>query len=394
LALNQPNVDLHEALAFAQSKGRSAIQQLKDIVRVIRAGHKMSAQEYYYYGLFDSELYDDEERSRFLSDNYHQISCPKTCDVTWRAIHDDKLISQMVLQSDGAPVPRIRAIVHPFRRFPNAPTLASPEETAGWLRNDAVFPLFSKPVTGVQSMGQAIIDGVDADADTLQLRKSEPMSVDDFVLEVWKFRGTSSNDGHMFQEVLQPHPQLLDLCGPGISGFRVIVQLERDGPRITHTTWKIVSGGNIADNLWREGNMVAHVDPHTGKVLRIVRGTGIHIEVVTEHPDTGTELLGVTLPDWEDLRKLVLDCSALTPKVRLQGWDIALCERGPVILEANAGTGFRLHQLASAKGFMTPEFRKFLDRAAQAMRDDQKPGFELGSANGNRKSRTEPEDGS
>jgi hypothetical protein len=382
VALNQPHIDLREALIFALGKGRSPLDQLKDIVRVVRTGHKMTPQEYYYFGLFDPELYNDEERSRFLSDNYHQVSSIKTCDVTWRAIHDDKLISQMVLESNGAPVPRIEAVVHPFRRFPNAPTLTSPDETARWLRTDAVFPLFSKPVTGVQSMGQAIIDGIDTEADVLQLRKSEPTPVEDFVREVWEFRGTSSNDGHIFQELLRPHPELLDLCGPGIGGLRVITQLEKDGPRITHTTWKIVTGGNIADNFWREGNMVGHVDPLTGEVLRIVRGTGIHIQVVTEHPDTGKNLLGVTLPDWEEMRNLVLECSALVPKVRLQGWDIALCDRGPVIVEANAGTGFRLHQLSSGKGLMTPEFRKFLDRSAEALQADRRPALKLESANG------------
>ena len=50
-----------------------------------------------------------------------------------------------------------------------------------WLREKAVFPLFSKPVTGAQSMGQAILDGLNTETDVLQLRRAEPMSVKDFV---------------------------------------------------------------------------------------------------------------------------------------------------------------------------------------------------------------------
>ena len=373
MTTSQANVDLlHEALTHARSKGRSGFQQLRDIVRVVRTGHKMTPQDYYYYGLFDPELYDDEERSRFLSDDYHLSARMKTCDITWHAIHDDKLISQMVLEANGAPVPRILAIAHTFRRFPNAPTLGNVAETEKWLREEATFPLFSKPVTGVQSMGQAIVEGLDRETDMLQLRKAEPMAVRDFVTDIWRFRGTSSNDGHIFQEVLQPHPQSLDLCGPGIGTFRIIVQIDECGPRITHTTWKIVVGGNIADNFWRDGNMAAQVDPETGEVLRIIQGTGINIAVVTKHPDTKKVLLGVMLPDWEEIRELVLECTTLVPKVRFQGWDIAMCDTGPVIVEGNTGTGFRLPQLSSAKGFMTPEFRQFLDRSEKAMRADEK----------------------
>ena len=372
MAMNQGDFDLREAINYARGKGRSAFEQVTDILRVVRTGHKMTPQEYYYYGLFDADLYDDEERSRFLSDDFHMVARMKTCDVTWHAIHDDKLISQMLLEANGAPVPRILAIAHSFRRFPNVPTLGSVAETEKWLREKAVFPLFSKPVTGAQSMGQAILDGRNTETDVLQLRRAEPMSVKDFVADIWEFRGTSGNDGHMFQSVLQPHPQILDLCGPGVGALRVIVQMDENGPRITDTAWKIVVGGNIADNFWREGNMAAHVDPETGEVLRIIQGTGIHIEVVTGHPDTEKVLLGVMLPDWDQMRDLVLDCAALVPKVRFQGWDIAMCDTGPVVVEANTGTGFRLPQLSSAKGFMTPEFSEFLDKSEKTMRADQR----------------------
>ncbi len=371
MALNQESIDLTDALTYARSKGRSAFQQVMDIVRVVLTGHKMTPQEYYYYGLFDSELYDDEERSRFLSDDYYGYAVQKTCDLSWLAIHDDKLISQMVLESNGAPVPRIAAIAHIFRRFPNALTLSSVAETENWLRNDATFPLFSKPVTGAQSIGQAIIEGYDRDTDMLQLKKAEPVSVVDYVADIWQFRGTSSDDGHIFQEVLRAHPRIQELCGPGIGTLRVIVQIDENGPKITHTTWKIVVGDAIADNFWR-GNMAAHVDPETGEVLRIIQGTGLDIEVVTKHPDTKETLVGVMLPDWEQIRALVLDCTALVPKVRFQGWDIAMCDTGPVIVEANTGTGFRLPQLSSAKGFMTPEFRTFLDKSEKAMRVSEK----------------------
>jgi hypothetical protein len=118
--------------------------------------------------------------------------------------------------------------------------------------------------------------------------------------------------------------------------------------------------------------MVADVDPETGEVLRVVRGHGLDLEVLTKHPDTREVLTGATLPNWERTRELVLQCATLLPKVRFQGWDVGLCETGPVIVEANTGSSFTLAQIASAKGFMTPEFKGFLTHAAKSTKQDAK----------------------
>jgi hypothetical protein len=48
----------------------------------------------------------------------------------------------------------------------------------------------------------------------------------------------------------------------------------------------------------------------------------------------------------------------------MQAWDIALAERGPVLVEVNIGGDFNLPQLAHAKGLMDERFRAFLDRCA------------------------------
>ena len=366
--------DFMAALTYAKSRGRSFFEQLVDIFRVVRSGLKMSPEEYYYYGLFEPEM-PDEERQRFISDDFWIIAAMKTCDREWWAINHDKLMSQMVLQCNGAPVPTIRAVAHPYRKFPGAPTLTTIEHTATWLRQ-ASYPMFSKPVTGVQSKGQSLLESFDVETDTLTRRKDEAISVNDFARQVWEYRGgTSSNDGHVFQEVLEAHPEILRLCGPGIGAVRVIVVLdEQKGPKILWTTWKVMVGGNIADNFWR-GNMCAHVDPETGEVLRVIRGAGLDLEVVTKHPDTREMLLGAMLPDWQRMREVVLDCASLMPKVRFQGWDIGLCKQGPVIVESNTGSGFALPQLSSGKGFMSDEFRQFLVDAEKSLKEGAE--FEL-----------------
>jgi len=373
LAGNAEKFDMTENLLYAASRGRGYLQQVLDILRLLFAGYKMSPEDYYYYGLYDSELYAEDDQHRFVSDRYFTKAILQTCDREWWAISNDKVVSYTLLHGAGVPVPSARAIYHPFRTCLDAQRLRSADEVADWLRDPSTpYPLFAKPVTGVQSLGQALLLGIDRDADTLELKVEGSIPVAEFAQRVVTTQGTSTHDGYLFQDVLEPHPELRALCGEGISTVRMIVLIDADGPRISHTTWKIVTGDHFADNFWRRGNMVADIDPETGEIRRVVRGYGLDLEVVTKHPDTRQELVGQTLPDWARAREMVLRCATLLPKVRFQGWDVGFCAGGPVVVEVNTGSSFTLAQIASARGFMTPEFRRFLDHAAKATKQDAK----------------------
>jgi Sugar-transfer associated ATP-grasp len=97
-----------------------------------------------------------------------------------------------------------------------------------------------------------------------------------------------------------------------------------------------------------------------GTVTRVIQGTGPDQVEVTRHPDTDQPLIGATLPDWAALTELCLRAARAFPGLRMQAWDIALTERGPVLVEVNIGGDFNLPQLAHASGLMDERFRAFV----------------------------------
>ena len=70
MANNNAQVDPTEALLAGRASGRSFVTQVLDLVRFMLGKGKMRPQDYFYYALFDDDLYTDEERQRFISDGY------------------------------------------------------------------------------------------------------------------------------------------------------------------------------------------------------------------------------------------------------------------------------------------------------------------------------------
>jgi len=56
------------------------------------------------------------------------------------------------------------------------------------------------------------------------------------------------------------------------------------------------------------------------------------------------------IPNWQSISSLCLNAAKLFPTLHLQHWDIALTNRGPVVLEMNVEGGMRTHQIVQQRG--------------------------------------------
>ncbi len=105
-----------------------------------------------------------------------------------------------------------------------------------------------------------------------------------------------------------------------------------------------MSGGK--PNL-HQGAIGAGIDISTGITL-----SGVwHNDIITEHPDTGNSVTGLTIPHWQTLLEITARCYELTGLGYL-GVDIVLDkDKGPLILELNARPGLNI-QIANKAGLL------------------------------------------
>ena len=159
--------------------------------------------------------------------------------------------------------------------------------------------------------------------------------------------GMYSLGGHpdkaMIEYRVQFDPVFGEISYQGVPDVRIIVFLGVPVMSMTRLPTR-KSDGKANLHL---GAIGAGIDMATGKTLTAVWGN----EIVTEHPDTGNPVTGVTVPYWDKLLRLAARCYELTG-LGYQGVDIVLDkDKGPLVLELNARPGLNI-QIANREGLL------------------------------------------
>lgn len=96
-----------------------------------------------------------------------------------------------------------------------------------------------------------------------------------------------------------------------------------------------------------QGAIGAGIDLATGQTLTAVWRN----EIVTEHPDTGNEVVNILIPHWDNVLDIAARCYELTG-LGYQGVDMVLDrDFGPLMLEINARPGLNI-QIANHCGLL------------------------------------------
>ncbi len=359
-----PAVPLGQSLRFAQSRsGRSLGQQLIEMLRLSRAPGRLQPEDYFYYRLFEPG-FDAESQRQFVGKRLERQLHLLTCDQDWGIVAHDKLVCHALLQSLGFPMPTNRALFRDGAAFAGGQGLHSLPDRAALaaaLRGGLEGPLFGKPVRGMRSVGVLSIDGYDSATDRLRLAHGQTVPVEDALDGIQ----TYANEGYLLQDRLAQHPALEAICGAAVATVRLVVLLTPQGRVVHRALWKLPAGSNVADNFWRKGNLLAALEPATGRITRVVQGVGAEAAEVDRHPGSGAPLLGFELPDWPLVLDLVDRAATALPGVRMQAWDVALGPAGPLLVEVNIGGDYNLPQLATGTGMLDARFLAFLAECAR-----------------------------
>lgn len=153
---------------------------------------------------------------------------------------------------------------------------------------------------------------------------------------------------------------------PGaVNTIRVVTMVDPDNgePFVVSALHRFGTSKSAPTDNASRGGIRSLVDTETGVLSaagtsRAFHRTG-HKWPFDTHPETGEQLAGIVLDGWEDVKLLIFDVLKKLPFLLYVGWDVAITERGIVLVEGNHSPN--LTQQVAGPYLADKRVRRFLE---------------------------------
>ncbi len=200
--------------------------------------------------------------------------------------------------------------------------------------------IIAKPKDGACGIGVRKIDTSNANAEELYNR-------------------LVANSLTILEEVVIQHKLLNEIHPNGVNTLRILTLNFRGNVTIMGVLLKM-GNGKVVDNF-NNGGILTPVNLKTGKITKpAINKEG---EIYTNHPLTNKSIIGFEIPNWPKVCDFVKSAAKEVPEIGLIGWDVAITDKGPLLIEGNQYPTHDMHQLPAHldNGIgLLPDFEKIV----------------------------------
>jgi hypothetical protein len=294
---------------------------------------KMRPMEALEYGAFSS---DARQHSDYLSKRTCSALQARLNPQDWFWVTEDKGIFQSLCDANSIPTPGRLALL--FRDSPGVSSgLPVPPTKSAWAEAISQFDLDKIVIKPCRhSYGRGLL------VPLLREGRIESGNI--------KFDSVQELANYMFalpeltswiiQERIQSHFALSELSGTKhLQTIRIYTHVDKNGKIfIVDAFLKVIGGDAAIDNFQNGslGNFIAPIDIDSGQLKSaITRSPNMLWYRLDVHPRTKRTFQEFTIPLWEDAKELVIKSAEHFKPIRSLGWDVAITENGPVVIETN-----------------------------------------------------------
>lgn len=197
----------------------------------------------------------------------------------------------------------------------------APAEIEAFIKKNGV--VIAKPIKGDMGKGvMKISDVTSEDYQTLMKEKDSKV----FVIE----------------QLIKNCEAISAINPSSLNTVRATTLILKDGtPRILSMILRVGAPGCHVDN-WGAGGVGYNFDVETGVCNMYGRDKKNHPYVY--HPGSNFQMIGFKLPQYEELKKYVLELTQVYPQARYVGWDVAITPDGYDLVEMNCPAGHDMFQ--------------------------------------------------
>lgn len=330
---------------------RKSILKMTFEIALLMIKHKKFPRYYFGRYLFKKSSINitDYYPDNFL---YYKLK-PFLNDTKFSSVVENKLFFDFYFKQFGIPLPKLIMYNHKSLFVKNDGKVTINNETD--FKN-----LISGIVNQENSAGSIFVKKTYGSYGGDQVYKLDSDKLNDNVLN--DLYGKITKSGFLFQETIRQHQSMKRLNPSSVNSIRIDTFIDKDGIIHVISAYLRMSINNShVDNISSGGVQVGIVF-NTGKLKKegfsIFTSNGVKIYYT--HPVTGVEFENFEIPFFNEAKNLVVQCAAYIPGLRLVGWDVAIGESGPIIIECNADYDMAGNDLSEGGYKTNPVFRKIL----------------------------------
>lgn len=311
----------HNGSAIKARTGKGVLRQMGEQLH-LGISHTISPREYYVF-----ELHDDDKRGK-ASQYLHRFE-------TKGGIY-------ALLKNTGVPLSPVAdklafALKCRAHALPTVPVILALERgTVKYCSgHEATLPsidLFIKPNHGKGGRGAERWDYQGGNS----YRSANGQLLTEAEL-LYHLKTLPFAEGCLVQPRVVNHSLIADLSNGALVTLRIVTcRNEHGGFEVTNAALRMAQGRNTVVDNFHAGGIAAKVDLHSGE---LGRATDMGVRATSgwrdTHPDTGARITGRKLPLWSETLALAQQAHAAFSDRVIIGWDVALLENGPQLVEGN-----------------------------------------------------------
>jgi hypothetical protein len=293
---------------------------------------KINFHEYFLYSLYDKRM-PEQYRTKFVSRITRDSFLERINPLAYILLARNKYITKILLKSLDIPTPELIFLYDPQAGLDSSLVINHPETAQKKLMEYVNKPFVVKVLEGEHGKSINVYSGFETTGDkiTAMHLNGERHNLD----QLLNFAG--KNQRLLFEAKVKQTPTFEAINPTSINTLRLLTVLHPNGEaELIYALFRMGRKGRWVDNSGKGGNVMARLNKETGKLENIVSFANYKsYESLTHHPDSGVDLENFEIKNWHELRKQVFDFHRKLSWLKAIGWDVAITENEPVIIEIN-----------------------------------------------------------
>lgn len=254
---------------------------------------------------------------------------------------DDKWFFAQFMENAGFPIPQTLGLLYYGKLMWNH-SAGELVDIGELLTSSGRYLL--KPILGLSGKGIIPVEIIDHKL----FSQGKEMSVAEL-------REAVKGERYLIQAyVTNQHPGMNALFDKSLNTIRVTMVRTETGIDILGVMC-LMGASDSAYSNWHYGGICVKVDEE-GRLGKY--GYSMSKKRITQHPDTGLVFENYTLPCFRETLALCEQAMNAYYGMKTIGWDVAVTEDGPILLEGNPGWGLIAHQMVEHRGW-ADKYRKY-----------------------------------